>query len=470
LQVPDVIYYEAPRDLTANSNRRPAPKSVKGPNALRAPSAVASVPDAGRSAMALPKNLELPAIKAAETASAAVLQPEVLPKPVLRPPTLPPLAFWARQEAPKPRRDEVRVPGRTEEATLQPVLAAPPVLAVPNKELNLGDRNVATTPSVASASLPVAPSATAPVRDSSSDPRNGTYDRAAGQYANVISLSAEPIRPGEVVNVPPGSTGLRSQGGGAGQLEGRNGESAEPGAGLQKRPGAGAEATGVSSGGSSQEGRSTRMSAGGPAAAAQSGSPTPGALANNATKGPSPGTAAAGGSDAFTRIMHPPNGNFDVVVTQSTVGGDLPGIPTRLSGSPVYTVYLRVGDVKEWVLAFCLPAAKPTQNSRYEVYIEDSAPLSAPYPIRTTIPQAMIGQPRSAALVFRGTLTAEGAFRNLEPSEPGSTSSRIAAALAEWQFRPARKNNSATEIQVALIIPATIEDGQHQPHVPGRGI
>jgi hypothetical protein len=168
--------------------------------------------------------------------------------------------------------------------------------------------------------------------------------------------------------------------------------------------------------------------------------------------------------------MHPPNGNFDVVVTQSAVGGDLPGIPTRLSGSPVYTVYLRVGDVKEWVLAFCLPAAKPTQNSRYEVYIEDSAPLSAPYPIRTTIPQAMIGQPRSAALVFRGTLTAEGAFRNLEPSEPGSTSSRIAAALAEWQFRPARKNNSATEIQVALIIPATIEDGQHQPHVPGRGI
>ena len=37
--------------------------------------------------------------------------------------------------------------------------------------------------------------------------------------ANLISLSAEAIRPGEIVNVPPGSSGLRSQGGGAGKVE-----------------------------------------------------------------------------------------------------------------------------------------------------------------------------------------------------------------------------------------------------------
>jgi len=464
LQVPDVIYYEAPRDLSANSSRRPAPKSVERRNALDA-----SAPGAGRSAMTLPKGLELPSLKAPEMASAAVLQPEVLPKPVLRPATLPPLAFWARQEAPKPQRDEVRLPGRTEEAVVQPVLAASPVLAVPNKEPNLGDKNVATTPPVVSASLPVAPSATAPVRDSSADPRNGTYDRAAGQYANLISLSAEAIRPGEIVKVPPGSTGLRSQGGGAGQVESKSGGTGESGTRAQERPVAGAEASAPSSRGSSPEGRSTRTGAGGPKPgdATQNVSPTSGALVNNTTKGPSPNTAAPGGSEAFTRIMHPPNGNFDVVVTQATVGGDLPGIPTRLSGSPVYTVYLRVGDAKEWVLAFCLPATKNTQNSRYEVYIEDATPLSPPYPIQTTIPQSVIGQQRSAPLVFRGLLTAEGAFRNMEASEPGTASSKIAAILAEWRFRPARKNNSPTEIQVALIIPAT--DDQTRPDVPARG-
>ena len=88
----------------------------------------------------------------------------------------------------------------------------------------------------------------------------------------------------------------------------------------------------------------------------------------NNTKGPSPNTAAPGGTEAFTRIMHPPNGNFDVVVTQATVGGDLPGIPTRLSGTPVYTVYLRVGDVKEWVLAFCLPAQERAKQPLRSVH------------------------------------------------------------------------------------------------------
>jgi hypothetical protein len=95
-------------------------------------------------------------------------------------------------------------------------------------------------------------------------------------------------------------------------------------------------------------------------------------------------TTPSGGYEAFTRIMHPPSGNFDVVVTQSAIGGDLPGIPTKLSGSPIYTVYLRVGDIQEWVLAYCLPAAKESRSNPYAVYVGDTAPLSPPYPIVTT--------------------------------------------------------------------------------------
>ena len=102
------------------------------------------------------------------------------------------------------------------------------------------------------------------------------------------------------------------------------------------------------------------------------------------------------------------------------------------------------------------------------MYIEDASPLSPPYPIQTAIPQSVIGQQRSTPLVFRGLLTAEGAFRNIEASEPGTVSSRIAAILAEWRFRPARKNNSPTEIEIALILPAT--DDQSRPDVPKRGL
>jgi hypothetical protein len=462
LRVPDIIYYEAPRDLSANAESRAQQKSV---NRRGLGQSVASpAAGLGRSLAPIPTGLELPSIKGPESHSAAVLQPEVLPNPQWRPTPVPRLAFWARQQAPTPQKDEVRLPGRAEGSALPPVLSAPPVLAVSNKESALADKNVATTPPVPVASLPIAPSSTAPLRDSSGEARNGVYDRAAGEYTNIIALSADAVRPSQIVSVPPGSTGANSQAGG--QVEGRSGGNVEHGnntdsqsesrrevtAGLPAQPGSlRAGAAG------SQQGQTTEKA-----------STASGVAVNGVNRRLAPNTPVSKGSEAFTRIMHPPNGAFDVVVTQSTVGGDLPGIPTRLSGSPVYTVYLRVGDIKEWVLAFCLPVAKTTQNSRYEVYIDDATPLSPPYPIKTTIPQSIIGQPRSTALVFRGVLTAEGALRNMEASEPGATSARIAAVLAEWQFRPARKSNSPTEIQIALIIPAT--DDQNKADAPARGI
>src|SRR5207248_11550049 len=56
-----------------------------------------------------------------------------------------------------------------------------------------------------------------------------------------------------------------------------------------------------------------------------------------------------------TRIEHPSNGNFDVVIMQSGPRADLPDLGGMLTGNPVYTVYLRVGDQKEWLLEYCVP-------------------------------------------------------------------------------------------------------------------
>src|ERR1017187_7933662 len=49
------------------------------------------------------------------------------------------------------------------------------------------------------------------------------------------------------------------------------------------------------------------------------------------------------------------SGNFDVVILQSVARDDMPDVGGNLSGNPVYTVYLKVGDEREWLLEYCIP-------------------------------------------------------------------------------------------------------------------
>jgi hypothetical protein len=455
LRVPDVLYYAPPsQNSMANVQGGPHPGRAQSRTQQDAPRA-ATFPK-----VEVPKGMELPSIKAPEREDLAVLQPDGRSNRAATPAKLPSLAFWARSsaEAQHRRPHDVREPGRAEAAGV-PLLSAKPVAAVPNREAELSDVNIAVAPAVSSPSLPASPSATAPVRNSTAPPRNSAVDNFAGQSTNVIVLSAQPIRPGDVVTLPAGSIRLRSQDHG-GSNAGQAGPAA-PSAGGEQAP---STREGRSEAGSvTSQQASLRAETGGEQQnrnlpATRSG----GALAK------APGeTASSGGYEAFTRIMHPPSGNFDVVVTQSAIGGDLPGIPTKLSGSPIYTVYLRVGDIQEWVLAYCLPARKESRNSPYEVYVEDAAPLSPPYPIVTTIPQLIVGQFRSVPLLFRGFLTAEGTFRSIEAGESGAEGARLAAVLQEWRFRPARRNNVPTDVQIALIIPAT--DNLSRPASNSRG-
>lgn len=471
LRLPETLYYTPPKTAGSNTKRQPRPQK-----------SVTQEPLGGRGAnlakaAPIPRGLQLPATSASGRGTSALLQPDPLPKVEFRPTKLPPLAFWARTDgqAPKPRQDEI-TPGTAEQAATAPHLAAPPVRAVPNRELNLGEQNIASSAPVHSASLPVAPSATAPIRDQSSDPRNGALDRSAGQSANVISLSAEPpIQPGQVVVVPPGSHGGglhgNDQAAGAGSGDASQGSSTVAKASAAAAPGEprrSASAGSLHGSGTEPKASGAQPKASGPEAkvpgAVSQGAPQNAAAVAMRASSPAPLQAPAQpnrGAEAFTRIMHPPNGTFDVVVTQSGGAAEVPGAATHLTGNPVYSVYLRVGDSREWVLAFCSPSKMP-RNNRYEVYVEDAAPLDPPYPIKTTIPKSMASQHRSTPLVFHGFLTAAGAFRNMQPDAQDAITSQIAAALAEWQFRPARKNNVPTEIQVALIIPAT-DDAHGQP-------
>src|SRR5207244_2170300 len=78
-----------------------------------------------------------------------------------------------------------------------------------------------------------------------------------------------------------------------------------------------------------------------------------------------------------TRIQHPTNGSFDVVIKQSATRDDLPDVGGLLTGTPVYTVYLHVGDHKEWLLEYCVPVTQVAQTNPYEINVEDATPLTA---------------------------------------------------------------------------------------------
>jgi hypothetical protein len=408
--MPELVYYSADRE-SRRRGKGGGTSSTSSGDLAGGPSATARVPGA--------KSLELPPLKPSK-ASVVILQPDTPTQAKEPPPKFPALAFWARRNAvtPIPRRDHIVTPGRTEDAGPPPAMAAPPVLAVSNFNTRAGDRNIAVAPPVPVPSLSVSSSATAPIRDRTSDPVSGVFDSFPGEGLNLITISAEQIRPGEVVTPPPGS-----------QSDRRAERVAGAGGGTTSWPSAAGGKGGV---------------------APQRGS----GIHDDSLTGDLP----ARGAEAFTRIMHPRGGQFDTVVTQSGAQYDGRRVVGGLGGSPVYTVFLHVGDESEWALDFCLPPFANSSIGAHEVYVEASTPLSPPYPIATVVPNSVMGEARSTAIVFHGLLTAAGNFRDIQAIERGITAEKIAAekiasVLDQWRFRPATKNNVAVDVEVLLRTP-----------------
>ena len=175
-----------------------------------------------------------------------------------------------------------------------------------------------------------------------------------------------------------------------------------------------------------------------PPGLAERGSPLPLAEA-----GPSPRDA----SPAVTRISHPANGSFDVVITQGAARNDLPDLTGILSGNPVYTVYLRVGDEKEWLLEYCLPTRANSRPNPYQVDIGNATGISPPYPLVTVIPNSLLELPHPKHIILQGVLTAAGALAEVRPLGTSGAASdalarQIASLLSQWQFRPAMQDEA----------------------------
>ena len=440
------------------------PKAAPRPPAAKAATAANPSRGTGARRAFVPPQLELPTLHEIAKDAPVILQPEFRPQNT-PPPPLPPLAFWAKQapDLPKPPpRREVVVPGRTEAPAPPKQMAAPPVTAVPNREQVAADVNVSLPPAPVTPALPVPNSTTTPIRlRNAQGAEAASFERFSGQPANVLALAADRPDaryveiPKGLRNVPPAAA--PGTGGATGGAEETPGPAAGARANTASENAQGADAAGGSRT-PNTSGRATQTAPGSAATSGTAGAPRASANAaeHAGTVPPTSGNNVVVRPIAppeVTRITHPSSGNFDVVIMQSGARDDLPNVSGLLTGNPVYTVYLRVGDQKEWLLEYCVPARDSAQPSPYQVNIEDSGTITPPYPIATAIPNTLMAQQIPKHIVLHGFLTANGSLRNVKAPENSTFMTQLLAVLSEWQFRPALKNKQPVDVEILLVIP-----------------
>lgn len=152
------------------------------------------------------------------------------------------------------------------------------------------------------------------------------------------------------------------------------------------------------------------------------------------------------------RLDHPVNGRFDVVVIQTSMDESVP--PGLLNGKPIYTVYLPVGDTKEWVMHYCANQPSVVQRGAI-VQLPDPRPLDAPYPRLTFRPAEPITGSGPYVWVY-GVVDESGSFQNLRViGLIQSGKSSLLEALGKWRFRPAMRAGSPALVQMVLAIPVS---------------
>jgi hypothetical protein len=287
-----------------------------------------------------------------------------------------------------------------------------------------------------------------PVRTSVSQnpqPAAPVADTVAGDPANVLALSARSLPVREFVTVPPGNQVSETPRGAAGTA-------------LSGPPGNGGGGSKGSAGTGSAASPSTAAESGPSADSAMPDTPSP-AKAQPGTRGEvdarSGQTASIKAAIEATRMVHPSNGVFDVVVQSSGPEG-FPDSAGVLSSKPVYSVYLRVGAKRDWILQYCVPAADAPalEVSGQVVRLGAPARLNAPFPITTFRPPAR--QRPGRYLMLHGFITAEGRFEGLRPlgAHDDADLAATSAALEGWTFRPATREGRPLRVEILLAIPA----------------
>ena len=459
-------------EASRKANRVPTRSGKSGPNSQRALMAKAAAP---------------PAIDHPHQGP-LILQPDPEPQPAPAP-QLPNLAFWK----PPTRKLDVK-PGQAVKDAAPPKLDAPPSLSRPNPEPSLSAIASHLPDTTAQHKLVLENSSVTPVRmRGQSSEAIASFEMPQSDAVSLMSISNDfSIPPSLAVpkslvssprpqNEPANSLSPASSGA-------QSGANAASGESRQTAPAPPASASPATSAANpTLTAHDQQQSAGRPenkpsplppnnkpspsqpdnkpspqpepaaqrttsAIAAAAPAPVAPAPAAAATAPAPPRNVAETSAPKVIRRTNPSNGNFDVVVLQSASHDDSSGAP-GLSGNPVYTVYLSVGDGREWMLEYCVPSAIKATSS-FRVQIDNPGPVSAPYPLSTAIPDSVKQAQRKENVVLHARLDAEGIFRDVKaPVRDEPWIHEVVTLLGEWRFRPALRDLAPVEVEVLLIIP-----------------
>jgi hypothetical protein len=380
-----------------------------------------------------------------------LLQPhdDLLLRPDLS--VMPPSAmFWSEGVRPPTPKAFVD-PGHREPST-SPSLAEQARLDVPSQTPSeRSNLAISTLPTTTTPALPVAAGSALPVqlqqRPAASTSGTSTIDLVRGDQVALLSISPVSIVR-EMIEVPAGNI----------MPPGLSAQSVQPPQASPVRGGDRPEQPVMDRIPSTTADSRSFIRQAGAAPAPVAGQPP--ATATNNPRKPEFAENAVNGSSSMNpqgsvsrRLEHPPDGKFDVIIVQTSLADLLPESSSMMSGRPVSTVYLEVGDSKEWLLHYCAVDTRATQSGSV-VKLGDPRPISPPYPKVTLLP-AHIPPARGKFIYIHGFIDENGLLQRLRiVGEQPNQSELFLGLLAQWQFRPARRGNDAATVEVMFAVPA----------------
>ncbi len=428
------------------------------------------------------RRFELPPTSRVDQVKQTLVQLDLPPNLVMKQEIpLPTAVLWTETEPAPPMRKPFVAPTVKEVPKVVERLPKAPLLERPNLETNVRDLNMASTILTDTPHLVQPPGIASPVSSAGQEPakeipRLHVADSSNPSAANVISLPTNPSQTARLLVLPPVNQIAPGDAGNAGSL-------AAPGAGgADKSHGSGAQGLGVSAsspgvlggttagiaavgsgapGGrnSSPESNGSGNKPGSGGGAATSGKEASG-TASSGTSANGSGTAGSAGVPGalagVTRITLPKDGKFGVVVLGSAGSTPYPESVGALGGKVVYTVYLKVGLRKSWILQYCLPKTKT--GGQGAVNGTSATTLAAPWPFLILRPD-QLADSDTDYIIVHGMLNSAGQFDQLAMVFPAELDKRdlLLKSLKLWAFRPASRDGEPVAVEVLLIIPR--EDG-----------
>src|SRR5262249_45580325 len=141
---------------------------------------------------------------------------------------------------------------------------------------------------------------------------------------------------------------------------------------------------------------------------------------------------------------------YSVVVMSSAASDAYPESAGVFTGKMVYTVYVRVGLAKGWILQYGLPQGAPAAAGQQRAKAE----LEAPWPYLLLRPE-LTRAGETGPILVSGVVNASGRFEQLAMVQPEDLAERdfLLEALYQWEFRPAAWGGEPTTVEVLLVIP-----------------